>query len=46
MQNELIVLPNVLIPVLLIADCVMAYSKMKKPQEEKKYQGQRLQAKR
>ena len=36
MQNELLVLPNVLVPVLLIADCAIAYSKMKKPQQEQK----------
>ena len=36
MQGELLVLPNVLVPVLLIVDCVLAYGKMKKPQKEEK----------
>ena len=38
MQSELLVLPNVLVPVLLIVDCVLAYGKMKKPQKEQKKQ--------
>ena len=48
MQNELLVLPNVLVPVLLIADCAIAYSRMKKPQQEakKKESGNRLQPRR
>ena len=48
MQNELLVLPNVLVPILLIADCAIAYAMMKKPQEaqKKQNQGQRLQARR
>ena len=48
MQNELLVLPNVLVPVLLIADCAIAYSKMKKNQKDdkKKDPANRLQARR
>ena len=48
LQNELLVVPNVLVPILLIADCAMAYYKMKRPEEEKKKQkqGERLQARR
>ena len=48
MQGELLVLPNILVPILLIADCAIAYSRMKKPdtQEKKKVQGQRLQPRR
>ena len=48
MQNELLILPNVSVPILLIVPCAMAYSRMKKPQQEqkKKEQGQRLQPRR
>lgn len=44
LQSELLVLPNVLVPILLIADCAMAYYKMKKPPEENNKQkpGDRL----
>ena len=38
MQNELLVLPNIFVPVLLVADCAIAYGKMKKPQKEEKKQ--------
>lgn len=48
LQAELMVLPNILVPILLIADCAIAYSRMKKPgdAEKKKPQGQRLQPRR
>ena len=44
MQTELLILPNLLVPILLVADCFMAYSRMKKPveKEPKEKQGQRL----
>lgn len=46
MQNELMILPNVLVPGLLLADCIMAYSRMKKPGEKKEETGRRLQIRR
>ena len=35
---ELLVLPNIFVPILLVADCAIAYSQMKKPQKEEKKQ--------
>lgn len=47
MQSELLILPNVVVPILLIVDCFLAYSRMKKPVEEKeKAEGRRLQMRR
>ena len=48
LQNELLILPNPLVPILLIVCCAMAYFKMKKPQTEEKKQtkGKRLQPRR
>ena len=38
MQSQLLVLPNIFVPILLVADCAIAYSQMKKPQKEEKKQ--------
>ena len=49
LQTELLVIPFfLLVPILVMVTCAMAYYKMKKPQQErkKKEQGQRLQPRR
>ena len=49
LQTEILVIPfRLLVPILVMATCAMAYYKMKKPQQErnKKEQGNRLQPRR
>lgn len=42
MHGDTIVVPNVLLPVLMLVVCLMAYSRMKKPAAQKEKQGERL----
>ena len=48
MQSELLIMPSPFAAILLVVTCAMAYSRMKKPQQEqkKREQGQRLQPRR
>ena len=41
-QGDMIVVPNVLLPTLMLVVCLMAYSRVKKPAEKKEKQGRRL----
>ena len=48
MQSELLIIPSPFAAILLVVTCAMAYSRMKKPQQEenKKKKGKRLQPRR